>query len=115
VTALARAAGQRIRAYWLNARKRSVFYIVAVVVLLGGGNLLWTGNRVDAATGTVRAAERAAIAQAVARSNHQWCAALDLLTAHPAPKPADPAADPARLEAYQWYEVFMRLSNRFRC
>jgi hypothetical protein len=115
VTAAGRAAWQRIRAYWLNRRKRSVFYIVAVVVLLGGGNLLWTGNRVDAATGTVRAAEQAAIAQAVAKSNHQWCAALDLLTAHPVPRPADPAANPSRVTSYQWYEVFMHLGQRFRC
>ena len=115
MTGLARAAGRRIRAYWLNGRKRSVFYIVAVVVLLGGGNLLWTGNRVDAAAGTVRAAEQAAIAQAVAKSNHQWCAALDLLTAHPVPRPADPAANPSRVEAYEWFMVFRHLGQRFRC
>lgn len=45
----------------------------------------------------------------------QWCATLDLLTSQPVPRPANPAANPSREQAYQLYTDFMALRGRFGC
>lgn len=52
---------------------------------------------------------------AVSSSQHNWCAALDVLTAKPVPEPADPAANPSRVATYQFYESLKRLETQFGC
>jgi hypothetical protein len=51
----------------------------------------------------------------VRHSQQQWCTALDLLTAHPVQKPADPAANPSRENAYIYYRTFLDIHHRFGC
>ncbi|MGH3673590.1 MAG: hypothetical protein ACRDSH_23670 [Pseudonocardiaceae bacterium] len=51
----------------------------------------------------------------VHRSAHDWCATLNLLTSQPVPKPADPAANPSRRQAYVLYSDFLDLRHRFGC
>ncbi|MGH3205927.1 MAG: hypothetical protein ACRDP5_28330 [Streptosporangiaceae bacterium] len=58
------------------------------------------------------AATYASYAQ-VQASQHRWCATLELLTAKPVPSPADPAANPSRLEAYVLYTDFRSLRQEF--
>lgn len=48
-------------------------------------------------------------------SDHRWCAALELLTNHPVPKPSDPKANPSREVAYQGYLDFLLLRHQFGC
>jgi len=52
---------------------------------------------------------------AVAASNRQWCATITLLTRRPVPRPADPAANPSRQNAYVLYRDFVMLGQRFGC
>lgn len=48
-------------------------------------------------------------------SQHHWCDALNTLTQHPISKPADPASNPSRVEAYDLYTEFMQLKGEFGC
>lgn len=48
-------------------------------------------------------------------SQHHWCDALTTLTQNPVPKPADPAANPSRAEAYLLYTEFIDLKGEFGC
>lgn len=52
---------------------------------------------------------------ALHRSNQNWCAALVLLTGNPVPRPADPAANPSREQAYELYQDFIAIERRFGC
>lgn len=54
-------------------------------------------------------------AHAVNSSNRQWCDTLSLLTSQPVPKPANPAANPSRAQAYSIYTDFVTLKNHFGC
>ena len=51
----------------------------------------------------------------VQRQAHDWCATLNLLTSQAVPKPADPAANPSRQQAYVLYSDFVDLRHRFGC
>lgn len=62
-----------------------------------------------------KADEEAAIRAAVAYSDSQWCETLDLLTAHPVPYPSDPAANPSRVQSYDFYESFLHVRVKFKC
>lgn len=48
-------------------------------------------------------------------SQEQWCTVLNTLTRNPVPKPADPAANPSRVEAYTLYQEFVSLRGNFGC
>jgi hypothetical protein len=48
-------------------------------------------------------------------SARKWCATLDLLTARPVPRPADPAANPSRENAYVFYADISDLRRQFGC
>lgn len=52
---------------------------------------------------------------AVQQSQHKWCDTLNLLTEHPVPRPADPAANPSRAQNYLYYTTFLTLKGRFGC
>lgn len=75
---------------------RSVVALFALTVVLSGANLLFTSYQVN-------------------REAHQWCATLGLLTSHPVPRPAHPAANPSRAQAYRYYTDFLDLRHRLGC
>jgi hypothetical protein len=51
----------------------------------------------------------------IGQSQQQWCDALQLLTASPVPRPADPAGNPSRESEYRLYQDFVRLRKVFGC
>jgi hypothetical protein len=53
--------------------------------------------------------------RALDNSNHDWCAALVLLTANPVPRPANPNANPSRERSYMFYVTLKTLERQFRC
>jgi hypothetical protein len=54
-------------------------------------------------------------AHQVNSSNHTWCQTLDLLTRAPVARPADPAANPSRVHAYQQYVALYDQGRRLGC
>jgi hypothetical protein len=52
---------------------------------------------------------------ALHQNNQNWCSALEILTATKVDAPADPAANPSRVQAYKLYTDFMTLESRFGC
>jgi hypothetical protein len=52
---------------------------------------------------------------ALRQNDLRWCATLELLTSHPVPKPADPAANPSRENAYLFYSHLKDLERQFGC
>jgi hypothetical protein len=52
---------------------------------------------------------------ALDKSQHQWCETLGLLTQQAVPQPADPAANPSRERAYEFYTHLKTLEQRFGC
>lgn len=53
--------------------------------------------------------------QEISANNRQWCDTMNLLTSQPVPRPADPAANPSREQAYTLYTDFATLRQRFGC
>lgn len=51
----------------------------------------------------------------VGSSERHWCSALQTLTQHKVPKPADPAANPSRQEGYVLYTEFLKIRGEFGC
>jgi hypothetical protein len=43
------------------------------------------------------------------------CQALDLIVAHPIPKPADPTTNPSREANYQFYQAILTWHNQNGC
>jgi len=79
-------AGWRWRVAWL----------VALVVLGSGANLLWTSY-------------------AIHKNNLQWCDTLDLVTSRPVARPADPKKDPTKELSYEFYQAITALKHRQGC
>lgn len=52
---------------------------------------------------------------AIGASERKWCGTLALLTARPVPRPADPAANPARQENYLFWLDLVRLKRDYGC
>jgi len=73
-----------------------VAYLVILVVVGSGANLLWTSH-------------------AIQQNNHNWCDALGLLTKRPVPRPADPATNPSREGQYEFYLTLIVLKHRQGC
>lgn len=48
-------------------------------------------------------------------SQRHWCDALTTLTQNPIAKPANPAANPSRVESYNLYQEFVDLKGDFGC
>ena len=48
-------------------------------------------------------------------SDRRWCGTMNLLTANPVTRPADPAANPSREASYQLYIDFLTLKQDFGC
>jgi hypothetical protein len=55
------------------------------------------------------------VSHEISSSDHDWCAAIDLLTARPIPYPADPAKNPSRVATYDLYEDFVTLRHQYGC
>jgi hypothetical protein len=53
--------------------------------------------------------------RALHASQRSLCPALELLTSHPVPRPADPAANPSRVETWQLYLDFVQAERDYRC
>lgn len=51
----------------------------------------------------------------VTSNNRQWCDTLSLLTSQPVPRPADPSANPSRMQGYTLYSDFVTLRQRIGC
>lgn len=51
----------------------------------------------------------------IGHAQKQWCDTFTLLTGAPVPVPANPAANPSRVQAYRLYEDFITLRARFGC
>jgi hypothetical protein len=49
------------------------------------------------------------------QNNRNWCSALEVLTAVKQAPPADPTANPSRVETYELYTDFMAIEKRFGC
>jgi hypothetical protein len=74
----------------------AIITAVAVLVIAIGGSYALTLHALDA-------------------SQRKWCATLNLLTSQAVPKPADPASNPSRQQAYVLYSDFLDLRHRFGC
>lgn len=51
----------------------------------------------------------------VSSSERHWCQALQTLTQHSVPKPADPKKNPSREEGYVLYTEFVKIRGEFGC
>lgn len=76
---------------WL--RKRASVLLILVVVLAVGGADWWH----------------------TIQEGRYFCAVVTAATAHPIPRPADPAANPSRENAFEFYEDFVQLGGRLGC
>jgi hypothetical protein len=74
----------------------SIVVLFILMVALSVANLLYTSAEVNG-------------------NNHQWCDALGVLTSQPVPRPANPAANPSRVQTYTLYIDFVMLEHRFGC
>jgi len=74
----------------------SVVVLFLVSVTIGALGLLFTTNAVNS-------------------NNRQWCDTLTLLTSQPVPRPANPAANPSRMQTYTLYVDFVTLRRHFGC
>lgn len=51
----------------------------------------------------------------VQRNNHTLCNIVNLVTAHPVPKPTNPTQNPSRAVNYEFYEAFVQVKNDYGC
>jgi hypothetical protein len=75
---------------------RSIVALFLLAFILAGSALLITGRE-------------------IAANDAKWCTAMVLITSHPVPVPADPAANPSREQAYQLYTTFRALRRSLGC
>ena len=90
-----------------RAVRRALIYLFTVAVAIGVANLFWTSHQANAT--------RAQFQAVIQADDHRWCSTLDLLTSHPAAKPADPKANPSRVQAYQLYTDFLNRRHSLGC
>lgn len=84
-----------VREAWAWARKRLRWRDVVIVALIGA-SILFTVTY-------VRSTER------------EFCQVITAATQPPAAKPSDPAANPSRVQAYEWYLRFAALGRSLGC
>lgn len=76
--------------------RRALVALFLLMALFAGLNLLFTARQVR-------------------DGEHKWCTTLELLTAHPVPRPADPKANPSRENAWIFYTDFLQLRRTLGC
>ena len=54
-------------------------------------------------------------AHEVSVSDHKFCQVVTGFTSVPVPRPADPKANPSRVQSYEWYERFVALGRSLGC
>ncbi len=81
-----------------------VAWIVAIVIVVGGANLLWTSHavRVD------QQQSSQVLSRALQSNDRAWCTSLGLLTSGPEPPASQVEARKLRIE-------FRKLEQRFGC
>jgi len=89
------------------SKRRSVITLVVAGFLLIGANLLFTAHYVDSS--------QARAQQTDLETRHDFCGIIDAYVATPVPRPSDPAANPSREQAYQWYVRFVTLHRKLGC
>jgi hypothetical protein len=87
---------------WLG-RHADVIFLVVVMLVLFGAVLIHSGSE----TNTVR--------QQDLETRHDFCGIVSAFISKPVPRPADPAANPSREQAYLLYLKFVRLSDNLGC
>jgi hypothetical protein len=70
--------------------------LAALMLALAAANLLFTAAQVSA-------------------SDHKFCQVVSGFTAVPIPDPTDPAANPSRVQSYEWYVRFKSLGQSLGC
>lgn len=53
--------------------------------------------------------------QAVRQSQQALCGIVNLVTATPVPKPANPASNPSRETSYRFYQAFVIVGRQYHC
>lgn len=73
-------------------------YVALVVIILAvtAANILFTVNYVR-------------------HASHDFCGVVRAATATPVQRPADPAANPSRVQSWEWYERFVTLGQSLGC
>ncbi|MGH3402016.1 MAG: hypothetical protein ACRDRJ_05765 [Streptosporangiaceae bacterium] len=99
--------GERGEAGMSRNVRRAIVFLFALGIAIGVANLLFTV--------TTSGHDNQLWQEAVAASDHKFCAVVTGFTAQPVPKPADPAANPSREQNYQWFERFVRLGRSLGC
>jgi hypothetical protein len=77
-------------------RRYPFVVLVALVLALEVASLLFTTNY-------------------VASNDHKFCQVVTAATETPVQKPADPAANPSREQAWEWYERYAALGRSLGC
>jgi hypothetical protein len=85
----------RLAAAWRYARLR-IRWRSLIPVILFGLSILFTVHYVNTA-------------------NHKFCQVIRAATATPVQKPANPAANPSREQAFEWYQRYRDLGRSLGC
>jgi len=90
------AKGERGERGLSRLQGRAVVFLFGLAFLGTGGNLFWTAHEIGA-------------------NNRQFCQVITGFTAVPVQKPADPSANPSRVNDYEWYLRFASLGRSLGC
>jgi hypothetical protein len=85
----------------------AVLVVIAGVCAAIGGAYFLAVRATDRAEQTQARTERAA--------QRALCPAFALITARPVPYPTDPAANPSRVQLWQWYVTFRHIERDYHC
>lgn len=91
----------------LAALRFRVGYLVILILVLDGVGFTWSARNAN----NIRSAENAAIRT----DDLKWCKALTILTENPAPYPANPQANPSRVQSYKLYVALTTLKQQQGC
>jgi hypothetical protein len=75
---------------------RAVVFLFALAVVLAGYGLVSNSHE-------------------IAANNHKFCQVIRAATATPVQKPANPAANPSREQAFEWYQRYRDLGRSLGC